>query len=93
MGSAYLADLVGKFGPAIALVASGYNAGPSRPARWIQEYGDPRGAVDVIDWIETIPFTETRTYVMRVAESTLIYRARLKGQAGPVNISAELTGR
>ena len=93
MGSAYLADLVGKFGPAIALVASGYNAGPSRPARWIQEYGDPRGAADVIDWIETIPFTETRTYVMRVAESTLIYRARLKGQAGPVNITAELTGR
>ncbi len=93
MGSAYLADLVGKFGPAIALVASGYNAGPSRPAKWIEEYGDPRGAVDVIDWIETIPFTETRTYVMRVAESTLIYRARLKGQAGPVDILAELTGR
>ena len=93
MGSAYLADLVDKFGPAIALVAAGYNAGPSRPARWIEEYGDPRGGVDVIDWIETIPFTETRTYVMRVAESTLIYRARLKGQAGPVNITAELTGR
>lgn len=93
MGSAYLADLVAKFGPAIALVASGYNAGPSRPARWIKDYGDPRGAVDVIDWIETIPFTETRTYVMRVAESTLIYRARLKGQAGPVDITAELTGQ
>ena len=93
VGAAYLAQLIDKFGPAIALVASGYNAGPSRPAKWIEEYGDPRGQVDVVDWIETIPFTETRTYVMRVAESTVIYRARLKGQAGPVNITAELTGR
>ncbi len=93
IGSAYLAQLVEKFGPAIALVAAGYNAGPSRPVKWISEYGDPRGGVDVVDWIETIPFTETRTYVMRVAESTLIYRARLNGQAGPVNITAELTGR
>ncbi len=93
IGSAYLAQLVGKFGPAIAMVAPGYNAGPSRPVKWAQEYGDPRGAVDVVDWIETIPFTETRTYVMRVAESTLIYRARLNGQAGPVNITAELTGK
>lgn len=93
MGSAYLAGLVEKFGPAIALVAAGYNAGPSRPAKWIDEYGDPRGGVDVVDWIETIPFTETRTYVMRVAESTVIYRARLRGQSAPVNITAELTGR
>jgi soluble lytic murein transglycosylase len=93
MGSAYLAGLVEDFGPAIALVAAGYNAGPSRPAKWIEDYGDPRGGVDVIDWIETIPFTETRTYVMRVAESTVIYRARLRGQTGPVNITAELTGQ
>ncbi len=93
IGSAYLAQLIEKFGPAIALVAAGYNAGPSRPTKWISEYGDPRGQTDVVDWIETIPFTETRTYVMRVAESTLIYRARLKGQAGPVNITGELTGR
>jgi soluble lytic murein transglycosylase len=93
MGSAYLAQLVEKFGPAIALIASGYNAGPSRPSKWIEEYGDPRGQTDVVDWVETIPFTETRTYVMRVAESTVIYRARLQGQAGPVNITAELTGR
>jgi soluble lytic murein transglycosylase len=93
MGSAYLAQLVEKFGPAVALVASGYNAGPSRPAKWISEYGDPRTGADIVDWIETIPFTETRTYVMRVAESLVIYRARLAGQASPINITAELTGR
>ncbi len=93
MGSAYLAQLADKFGPAVALIASGYNAGPSRPSKWIAEYGDPRGTADIVDWIETIPFTETRTYVMRVAEGVVIYRARLNGAAGPVNITAELTGR
>ena len=93
VGSAYLAGLVESFGPSVALIAAGYNAGPSRPRRWIGEYGDPRSAVDVVDWVETIPFTETRTYVMRVAESVVIYRARLKGQSAPVNITAELRGQ
>lgn len=94
IGSTYLAGLVEEFGPAVALVASGYNAGPNRPRRWIAEIGDPRSPeVDVIDWVETIPFTETRTYVMRVAEALVIYRARLKGAVGPVNLTGELTGR
>ncbi len=48
--------------------------------------------MDPVDWVETIPFTETRTYVMRVAESVVIYRAKLKGSVGPVQITSELTG-
>jgi soluble lytic murein transglycosylase len=93
LGSTYLRKLIDEFGPAVALVASGYNAGPGRPRRWISEFGDPRRAdVDAIDWVETIPFTETRTYVMRVVESIVIYRAKLKGTVGPVRITAELTG-
>jgi soluble lytic murein transglycosylase len=85
--------LVDEFGPSVALVASGYNAGPGRPRRWITEFGDPRDPdVDVIDWVETIPFTETRTYVMRVVESLVIYRAKLKGAVGPVRVTAELRG-
>ena len=93
IGTGYLAELVGKFGPSVALVASGYNAGPGRPTRWIGTMGDPRDpSVDVIDWVEMIPFTETRTYVMRVVESLVIYRAKLKGVAGPVNVTAELRG-
>lgn len=93
LGSQYLAGLVEEFGPSIALVASGYNAGPGRPRRWITEYGDPRRAdVDVVDWVEAIPFTETRTYVMRVVEGVVIYRAKLRGSVGPVNITAELKG-
>jgi soluble lytic murein transglycosylase len=94
MGSTYLSHMTEKFGPAVALIASGYNAGPGRPVKWIDQYGDPRrDSVDVVDWVESIPFTETRTYVMRVAEGVVIYRARLKGQPGPVRITAELTGR
>lgn len=93
LGTAYLAGLVQEFGPSIALVASGYNAGPGRPRRWIAEYGDPRRPdVDVVDWVEMIPFTETRTYVMRVSESLTIYRAKLRGAPGPIRLTEELKG-
>ena len=93
MGAAYLSEMAEEFGPSIALIASGYNAGPGRPRRWIGEFGDPRRPdVDVVDWVETIPFAETRTYVMRVAEGVVIYRAKLKGAVGPVRISEELKG-
>jgi soluble lytic murein transglycosylase len=93
MGAAYLAEMADEFGPSIALIASGYNAGPGRPRRWIGEFGDPRlQDVDVVDWVETIPFAETRTYVMRVAEGVVIYRAKLKGAVGPVRITEELKG-
>jgi soluble lytic murein transglycosylase len=93
MGSAYLAEMAEEFGPSITLIASGYNAGPGRPRRWMTEFGDPRRPeVDVVDWIETIPFAETRTYVMRVAEGVVIYRAKLKGAVGPVRITDELKG-
>lgn len=93
LGSAYLAKLVEEFGPSVALVASGYNAGPGRPRRWITEMGDPRSAaVDIVDWVEMIPISETRTYVMRVSESLVIYRAKLRGVAGPVRLTSELKG-
>lgn len=94
LGAAYLKELVDEFGPAVALVAAGYNAGPGRPRRWITEFGDPRQpGVDVVDWVEMVPITETRTYIMRVVESLVIYRALLRGQPGPVRVTAELTGR
>jgi soluble lytic murein transglycosylase len=94
LGAAYLKELVDQFGPSVALVASGYNAGPGRPRGWVDAFGDPRlASTDVVDWVEMIPFTETRTYVMRVVEGVVIYRAKLRGTAGPVNNSDELTGR
>jgi soluble lytic murein transglycosylase len=77
LGSAHLADLIDDFDGSYILAAAAYNAGASRANRWIREYGDPRGQVDPIDWVESIPFSETRNYVQRVLENTLVYRARL----------------
>lgn len=94
LGSAYLARLIGEFGPAPVLVAAAYNAGPGRPRQWIADLGDPRSnAVDVVDWIENIPFRETQNYIMRVTESLPIYRARLTGKTGPLRFSEELKGK
>ena len=60
-----------------------YNAGASRVRQWIAEYGDPRlGRIDPIDWIESIPYRETRNYVQRVLENTQVYRGRLAQENG-----------
>ncbi len=94
LGSEYLAYLIEKFGRNPVLIAVGYNAGPGRVTQWIERYGDPRrSSVDVVDWIETIPFYETQTYVMRVTESLPIYRARLTGETGTVRLTEELKRR
>ena len=95
LGATYLSQLAGRFNGNVVLMSAGYNAGPSRPRRWMQLFGDPRKArdkFDVIDWIEHIPFRETRNYVMRVTESLPIYRARLREDALPIPFSAELSG-
>lgn len=92
LGAAYLAKMIEEFGPSVALIASGYNAGPGRPRKWMAEFGDPRTG-DPVDWVETIPFAETRTYVMRVSESLVIYRQRLKGVPSLIRITSELTGQ
>lgn len=93
LGSAYLKGLIEQFGTHWPMVAAGYNAGPSRPRRWAEERGHPGNSnVDVIDWIEMIPFDETRNYVMRVTESLPVYRARLSGKVAPLRFSEELKG-
>ena len=93
LGARYLQELETQFGFSPVQIAAGYNAGPSRPEAWMSERGDPRlGDVDVIDWIEHIPFRETRNYVMRVTESIPIYQARLTGEVGPVRFTELLTG-
>ncbi|SMY08382.1 lytic transglycosylase domain-containing protein [Flavimaricola marinus] len=93
LGARYLANLEEQFGKSPVMIAAGYNAGPSRPSTWMTQRGDPRkGEVDVIDWIEHIPFTETRNYVMRVTESIPVYRARLSGETGPLLFTQLLNG-
>lgn len=94
LGAAYLAELRQEFGPALGLVAAGYNAGPGRPRSWIGEIGDPRDpAVDFVTWVERVPFAETRNYIMRVAESQVVYRSRLAGGSQPIDMEALIRGR
>ena len=91
LGSEYLAKLIEDFGTNPVLIAVGYNAGPSRATAWSERFGDVRAAsTDIVDWIEHIPFRETRNYVMRVAESLPVYRARLTGKTEPITLSKEL---
>ncbi|WP_282602335.1 lytic transglycosylase domain-containing protein [Paracoccus sp. PARArs4] len=92
LGSAYLTGLSDRFGPSVALIASGYNAGPGRPIRWLDQFGDLRDDADPVDWVELIPFDETRNYVMRVAEALPVYRSRIHGRPAPVVTRWDLSG-
>src|SRR5215211_5665358 len=80
MGSAELAALLQDYRGSYILTFAGYNAGRGRIQEWLKRYGDPRNAqVDPIDWVELIPFSETRHYVQRVMENMAVYRVRLGG--------------
>jgi soluble lytic murein transglycosylase len=77
LGTAYLAKRLNDFDRAVPLALAAYNAGAHRVRQWLSANGDPRvGETDPIDWIELIPFNETRNYVMRVIESQTVYQAR-----------------
>ena len=82
LGTAYLDLQMNRFNGSYILTFVGYNAGPLRSEQWIERFGDPRGAplYTVIDWVETIPYSETRNYVQRVMENYQVYRARLNGK-------------
>ena len=78
LGAAHLGDLIDEYNGSYVLTLVAYNAGPRRVREWVEEYGDPRGGkVDPIDWVESIPFQETRQYVQKVLQNTQVYRARL----------------
>ncbi|MGB3897129.1 MAG: lytic transglycosylase domain-containing protein [Mesorhizobium sp.] len=81
LGSAFLGQQLDRFNGSYVLTFAGYNAGPRRAAQWMARYGDPRGKdLDaVVDWIERIPYTETRSYVQRVMENYEVYKMRLTG--------------
>ncbi|MGI9512410.1 MAG: transglycosylase SLT domain-containing protein [Anderseniella sp.] len=78
MGEAYLGDLIREFKGSYIMGFASYNAGPGNTIKWLKAYGDPRkGQIDAIDWIESIPITETRKYVQKVMQNVHVYRTRL----------------
>lgn len=80
LGAAELGALVNDFRGSYILTFIGYNAGRGRVRDWIERYGDPRDPkVDAVDWVERIPFSETRNYVQRIMENVQVYRARFGG--------------
>ena len=80
LGTTYLRSLINDFDGSYLMAVAGYNAGPGRAERWARQFGDPRNPnTDVVDWVEQIPFNETRGYVQRVFENLMVYRARLVG--------------
>lgn len=94
LGMAHLQDVVDNYDGSLVMALAAYNAGGGRVHRWVQEYGDPRyGAIDPIDWVESLPFGETRNYVQRVIENLQVYRARRAGHtAVPLEIERDMVG-
>ena len=82
LGAAHLGALIAEQGGSYILTFAAYNAGGGRVKQWIDTYGDPRRpGVDAVDWVERIPFTETRNYVQRVLANVNMYKAIFAEQA------------
>ncbi|MEI9994001.1 MAG: transglycosylase SLT domain-containing protein [Rhizomicrobium sp.] len=91
LGMVEFATYLGTWNGSLVLSIASYNAGPNNVRKWLAANGDPRTAgVDPIDWIEMIPFSETRNYVMRVLENAQIYRGRLAGRDVQTRILQDL---
>ena len=92
LGSAYFQRLLNSWDGSYPLAVASYNAGSGNVRKWVRAYGDPRGNVDIVSWIEKIPFVETRGYVQRVLENTVVYDRLNPTLPGPqpVHISAYL---
>ncbi len=91
LGSTYLGSMVDSFSGSYVMATASYNAGPNHMSEWSSICGDPRSsASDPVDFIECIPFSETRNYVMRVLEGMQVYRARLNGGKAPLTLSQDL---
>ena len=80
LGAAELGGLIEDYRGSYIMTFAAYNAGRGSVKKWIERYGDPRDPkVDAVDWVELIPFSETRNYVERIMENLQVYRARFGG--------------
>ncbi|MFC4172818.1 lytic transglycosylase domain-containing protein [Microvirga sp. GCM10011540] len=92
LGAAHLGELMEDWKGSHILAFASYNAGGGNVIKWVRAYGDPRQPhVDVVDWIERIPFYETRNYVQRVMENLLVYRQRMDEEEAPATADATAT--
>ncbi len=73
LGSAYFARMMNIWNGSVPLAVASYNAGSGNVGKWVRAYGDPRGQVDMLKWIEAIPYAETKGYVQRVIENSVVY--------------------
>jgi soluble lytic murein transglycosylase len=80
LGAAELGGLIEDYRGSYIMTFAAYNAGRGSVKKWVERYGDPRDPkVDAVDWVEQIPFSETRNYVQRIMENLQVYRARFGG--------------
>src|SRR4030095_7581513 len=80
LGAAELGGLIEDYRGSYIMTFAAYNAGRGSVKKWVERYGDPRDPkVDAVDWVELIPFSETRHYVQRVVGNLQVYRARFGG--------------
>jgi soluble lytic murein transglycosylase len=80
IGSAYFQRLLNTWNGSVPLAVAAYNAGSGNVSKWIRQYGDPRSQVDMLKWIEAIPYSETRAYVQRVIENSVVYDSMRSAQ-------------
>ena len=94
LGMAHLDQVVNAYDGSLVMALAAYNAGGHRVRTWVANYGDPRtGEIDPIDWVESLPFYETRNYVQRVIENVQVYRARMSETgSAPLTLQTDMVG-
>ncbi len=91
LGAAHLGELMEETKGSVVMAFASYNAGGHRVREWVQAFGDPRSPeVDVVDWVERIPFYETRHYVQKIMENLQAYRARFSDNRSALLIEADM---